>query len=191
MRQSAKNLWLPLVVVAAMSAWGCQSPTDSSDTIDVDDFVDSSVSPSPTNAEEATDGRTYRVVRGNNQPDDIIAYKYKTTFHVSLTLNSNALDDDVDLEFPVKLSSATAKVEQASGGIVTPPTGSETEHYESVVSNSTGSSFSGANSTLQMDFDVWYSLPSAKKEALVTVSFVLTDDDSVSFTKTVKVLINP
>lgn len=192
MRQSARRVYLPMLfAAAALSLWGCQSPTESSDTIEVDDFVDSSVSPSTATAVESTDGRTYRIVRGNNQPDDILAFQYKTAFRLSITVNSNAADDDVDLTFPVKITSVTAKVEQASGGIVTPATGGDVEHFESVVSGSTGNEFGAVNSSVSMNYEVWYTLPSKNKEALITVSVVLTDDDSTSFTKTVKVLVQP
>jgi hypothetical protein len=191
MRLSSRRLFLPLLLVAAASFCGCQSPTESSDTVDVDDFVESSVTPSPAAAVESPDGRTYRIVRGNNQPDDILAFQYKTSFRLAITINANALDDDVDLAFPVKITSMTAKVEQASGGIVTPATGGEVEHFESVVSGSTGNQFGAVNNSVSMNYEVWYTLPSRNKEALITVSVVLTDEDSTSFTKTVKVLVQP
>jgi len=191
MRPSTRYAILPLMFAAAALLSACQSPTDSSDTLDVDDFVDSSVTPSTASAVTSTDGRSYRVVRGNNQPDDIYAYQYKTSFRVTVTINKNAADDDIDLSFPVTVTSISAKVEQASGGIVTPPTGSDAEHYESVLSGSTGSTFSGTNSSVAFTEDVWYSLPSKGKEALVTVTISFKDDDSKTFTKTVTVLVNP
>src|SRR5687768_9114801 len=94
---------------------GCQSPTDPDETLDVDDILDLSVAPNPATASEATDGRTYRVVRGNNQPDEILPYDWFTSFVVTATLNSNANDDDIDLEFPIDLTSVTVVVKQASG----------------------------------------------------------------------------
>jgi hypothetical protein len=191
MRQSSRYAILPIMFAAAALLSACQSPTDSSDTLEVDDFVDSSVTPSTATAAASTDGRTYRVVRGNNQADDIFAYDFKTTFRVTVTVNKNAADDDVDLSFPVTITSISAKVEQASGGIVTPPTGSDSEHYESVLTQSTGSTFSGTNASVSFNEDVWYSLPSKGKEALITITISFKDDDSKTFTKTVKVLVNP
>ena len=47
----------------------------------------------------------------------------------AVTLNTP--DKNVTVTFPVKISSATIKVQQASGGIITPPTGSDVEHYAS------------------------------------------------------------
>lgn len=192
MSTRTRATWLPLALMLSTVMLGaCQSPTESSDTLEVDDFVDSAVTPEPTTAEAATDGRTYRVVRGNNQPDDIYKYAFKTSFRVSVTINKNAADDDVDLQFPVEITSITAKVEQASGGIVTPPTGGDIEHYDSVMSNSTGTTFGGTNTSTSFNYDVWYSLPSGGKEALVSVTVSFKDDDGQTFSKTVKVKVAP
>jgi hypothetical protein len=182
-------LMLGLLVFGSFALSGCQSPSDTDETLDVDDFVDSSVTPDPASAQVAGD-RTYRVVRGNNQPDDILAYDWKSSFAVTLTINGNALDDDIDLEFPVEITSATVKIQQASGGIVTPPTGGDTEHYESVITQSTTNKFNAANSSATMNFDVWYDLPSLKSEALATVTISFKDDDGQTFSKEVTVRIN-
>lgn len=188
MKRPMRVLCLPALLVSAALAGACQSPTSTdTDTLDVDDFVDATVSPSPAAAQASTDGKTYRLVRGNNQPDDILAYDWKTTISVAVTLNSNAASDDVDLEFPATILSATAKVEQASGGIVSPPTGGESEHYESVLVSSTGNSFAAPNITQTMVFDIWYDLPSLRKEALVTFTVSMKDEDGATFTKTASV----
>ena len=44
-----------------------------------------------------------------------------TSLTISFKLNSNATSEDVDLAFPVGITSATAKVQQAAGGIISPP----------------------------------------------------------------------
>lgn len=190
MFRSAKVLMFGLVFVAALGANACQSPSDTDDSLDVDDFVDSSVSPDPATGAVCTDGRTYRVVRGNNQPDDILAYDWKSSFAVTVTLNSNANDDDIDIEWPVEISSASVKIQQASNGIVNPPTGSDTEHYESVITATSTNKFTAANQSATIWFDVWYDLPSLKSEALATVTVTFVDDDGVSFSKNVDVRIN-
>jgi hypothetical protein len=190
MRRLATGVALAAACACALVLGGCQSTSDSDDTLDVDDFVDSSVSPSPATAAESTDGRTYRVAR-NDTVDDVLTFSYVTTFAVTLTINSNATDDDVDLSFPVELQSCSGIVEQASGGIVTEPTNGETEHYDSVILSSTGSTFSGVNTSQTLNFKVWYTLPSALKEALVTVTCSFKDSDDVTFSKKVKVLVNP
>jgi hypothetical protein len=179
-----------MVLLAACVTWACQSPTDHDETIDVDDFVEVAVAPNPAVAAESR-GRTYRVVRGNNQPDEILEFDWKTTFTLTVTLNQNAADSDLDLAFPVTLTSATAKVEQASGGIVSPPTGGEVEHYESVIVQASSNSFPGASSSNTMTFDVWYDLPSLRREALITVSLAFRDDEGTSFTKIAEVRVAP
>jgi hypothetical protein len=181
---------LILTLSTALVCAACQSPTDPDDTIGVDDFVDGSISPDPVNAIESPDGKTYRVPR-NNEPDEIRLYDWKATFSASVRLNDTANDKDLDLAFPVKIASIGVTVQQASGGIVTPPTGGDTVHSEYVVRDSSGSRFSGANTANNCNIDVWYDLPSLRKEALITVSIGLVDDDGRAFTKTIDVKVNP
>ncbi len=169
---------------------GCQNPTSSSSSVSVDDYVDASVTPSPATAETST-GKTYRVVRGNNQPDDILDYQFVTSFGITITLNGRADDKDVDLAFPVKLTAVTVVVHQASGGIVSAPTGGETEHYDFVITSSTGSAFSVVNTSQTTNLTVWYTLPDALREALVAVTFAFEDSDGTQFTKTVDVQVAP
>jgi hypothetical protein len=167
----------------------CQSPTDPDDTVDVDDFLEISAAPNPAIADVATDGKTYRVVRGNNQPDEILAYDWKTSFTLTLTLNSKADDDDV-LEFPVDLTTVSVVVKQASGGIVTPPSGGEVEYYQSVTQASSNR-FAAVNTSNTIAFEVWYDLPSLRKEALVTVNLAFKDNNGKTFTKAYDVRVAP
>ena len=135
-------------------------------------------------------GKTYRIVRGNNQPDDILRYDWKARFTVNLTLNDQA-DDDDNLTFPIDVTSATVKVQQASGGIVNPPTGGDVEHFEYVLSQASSSRFGGINTSNSMALDVWYDLPSLQKEALVTVTVSFKDADGVVFSKAIDVKVAP
>lgn len=189
MKVHARGVAVSLLLVGALCLAGCQS-SDDDDTLDVDDFVDSSVTPEPATAVASTDGKTYRVER-NELPDDVLEFSYTTTFAMTLTLNSNATDEDVDLSFPVELQSCSAIVEQAADGIVTEPTNGEVEHYDSVITSSTGLSFSGVNTSQTLNYKVWYTLPSGLKEALVTVTCTFQDSDDVGFSKKVKVRVNP
>jgi hypothetical protein len=184
------GLLLLLLAGATLLTGACQSPTESTDTFEVDDFLVTSVTPDPATAQASTDGKTYRVVRGNNQPDDILAYDWKTTFVLSLTLNDKA-DDDDNLTFPIDVTSATVKVQQASGGIVNTPTGGDVEHYEYVLSGASSSRFTGINTSNSMTFDVWYDLPSLRKEALITVTVTFKDTDGVTFSKSIDVKVAP
>lgn len=183
LRVCALLLFVPLMLA-------CQSPTDPDDTLDVDDILDLSVAPNPAVAAAATDGRTYRVVRGNNQPDEILAYDWFTTFTITATLNEQANDEDADLEFPVDLTSVSVAVKQASGGIVSPPSGGESEHYFHVTEASTNR-YPSANSSVSIKLDVWYDLPSLRKEALILVTMNFQDDDGKTFSKAYDVRVAP
>jgi multisubunit Na+/H+ antiporter MnhF subunit len=190
------RVWkIGVAVMAAMAATmfmsACQSPTDPDDIIGVDDFVEASVSPDPALAAESPDGKTYRVVRGNNQPDEILAYDWKTTFITTIRLNDQANDKDLDLAFPVDITAVSVGVKQASGGIVTPPTGGEIEHSEFLVGQSSGNRFAAANTANNFMLDVWYDLPSLRREALITVTIGLKDSENRAFTKTIDVKVAP
>ena len=172
-----------LLVAVALSAAGCQSPTDPDDVVQFDDAVDVTVSPNPIVADTATGGRTYRVVRGNNQPDDVLAYDWHAVFTTTMSLTNTATNDDVDVAFPIRITATTVVVKQASGGIVTAPTGGETEKYEFVIAASGGNSIPSVSTPLSTTFEVWYDLPSLRREAVITVSFSFVDADNATFTK--------
>ena len=178
-------------LLAATVIGGCQKASDPDDVISYDEIIDVTSNPTPIVAAAATDGKTYRVVRGNNQPDEIVPYDWHTTFGVSVVFNGNANDDDIDLAWPVKLTATTLTVKQASGGIVTPPTGGETEKYEFVTLSASGNQLAAAGSPVHLNFEAWYDLPSLKKEAVVTVAFSFTDDDGRSFQKSEDILVAP
>jgi hypothetical protein len=189
--RARRTLMLPAMLFAAALLGACQSAEDSTDTLDVDDFCDGTATPNPATAVANPDGNTYRVVRGNNQPDDIYTYTYKVTFGLSVSLNSTSLDDDVDLEFPVDLTTTSVQVNQASNGIVVTATGSDTEHYESMMLSASAKTIAKVDGVINMNWAVWYSLPSGGKEALITLTLNFKDDDGVTFAKTVKVNVNP
>jgi len=164
----------------------CQSPTDPNTTTD---FIDTAVSPDPATAAGPT-GRFYTIKGDSNTPDQVLEYDWRTTFTVTVTLNSHATDKNVDVTFPVKLTSATVRVQQASGGIITPPTGGDVEHYD-FVSQASSNRFAAVNSSVSMTFDVWYDLPSLRKESLVNVNLTFSDDDGVTFSQSVEVNVAP
>lgn len=177
-------------LVMLLSA-GCQSPTDPDDVVQFDDAVDVSVSPNPIQADTVTGGRTYRVVRGNNQPDDILPYDWHAVFTTTLSLNQNATNDDVDVAFPIRITATTVVVKQASGGIVTTPTGGETEKHEFVINASSGNSMTAIDTPLTTTFEIWYDLPSLRREAVVTVTFAFVDQDNATFSKSVDFNVAP
>jgi hypothetical protein len=175
---------LQLVLLATGLSWACQSPTSTTPTTD---FIVATASPNPATANGPT-GRFYTFVSTNNQPSEQREYDWRANFTIAVTLNSP--DKNVNVTFPVKITSATVKVQQASGGIITPPTGSDVEHYEFEFTTSTNT-FAGAGSTGNMNFNVWYDLPNLKREGLATVSLVFTDNVGASFSKSVEVPLAP
>lgn len=189
-----KRQVVSVFMVAAFAAAGaaCESPTDPDDVdqIGVDDFVESQVTPDPIVA-ATSDGRTYRVVRGNNQPDEILAYDWLASFQVAVTITEAVEDEDLDLEFPLTITAATVKIEQASGGIVNPPTGGQVEYHESILRSTSSNRFDGPNTTNTLAFDVWYDLPSLRKEAVVTMTIGFKDNDGRTFQKVTTANIAP
>ncbi len=181
------------VCAMSMSLGGCQSPTSASSSFDVDDFVDATTAPNPTTASESTDGRTYRVVRGNNQPDDILPFQFIASYNVTLTFNANSTNDSNDISFPVTITAAAAKVEQASGGIVTAPSGGEVEHYDAVILSSSTNTIAQVGAGAEMVFKVWYALPNKGREALITQTIAMKDssDSPKTFAKEVTIRVAP
>lgn len=172
-----------LMAVLVMGA--CQSPTDPDD---IPDLIDATVSPDPATATGPT-GKFYKVEGDDNTPDEMREYDWKSTFTLGVTLTEDANDKDVGLELPLRVTAATVKVQQASGGIVTPPTGGEAERYEFVIAQASANRFVAANTSLDMTFDVWYDLPSLRKEALITVTLSFTDESGAAFTEAVEVTV--
>ena len=77
------------------------------------------------------------------------------------------------------------------GGIITPPTGSETEHSEYVTLGASGNSMPAVGSSIALTFEIWYDLPSQRKEAVVQVVYSFEDADGTQFTKQVSVTVAP
>lgn len=177
--------------VLLIAVAGCQSPTNPDDVVRFDEIVDVRASPDPIIADDATGGRTYRVVRGNNQPDEILPYDWHATFSASVSFNDKANDNDVDIDYPVRITSTTLTVKQASAGIITPPTSPEKEYFEFVTLHATGNQLADANAVVALTFETWYDLPSLRKEAVITLQFTFVEDDGNSFQKSVDLTVAP
>jgi hypothetical protein len=175
------------VLLGTVGLLACQSPTDPDE---VTDFIDVTVSPDPAGAVGPT-GRTYKVEGDGDDPDEIREYDWKATFTLTVTLTEDAQAENVELDFPVDITAATVRVQQASGGIITPPTGGETERYDFVIAQATSNRFVGINNPIDMTFEVWYDLPSLRKEALVNVTLSFEDDSGATFTEVVPVRVAP
>ncbi|HEU4686974.1 MAG TPA: hypothetical protein VFS23_01360, partial [Vicinamibacterales bacterium] len=87
MVHAVRRLFLGLATLAIA---GCQSPTDPSDVVRYDEVVDVTAAPDPIVADTTTGGRTYRIVRGNNQPDEILPYDWHAVFSATVSFNNNA-----------------------------------------------------------------------------------------------------
>jgi hypothetical protein len=183
-------VWVWMFAVM-LSAGACQSPTDPDDVIDYDEVVDVAATPEPIIADTNSGGRSYRVVRGNNQPDEILLYDWHAVVSTTLTFNSNANDSDVDIDFPVKITATTVAVKQASGGIITPPTGTDTEKSEFVILSTSSNQLTAIGSPTTTTFEIWYDLPSLRKEAVVVVTFSFTDNDGTVFQKVREITVAP
>lgn len=168
----------------------CQSPTDPSETgPSVDEFVDVAISPDPIVAEPSPDGKAYKVV-----VDDVTQtrlYDWKATFNLTLRLNDEANDKDLDLEWPVDITSATFTPGQATGGIRNAPPAGEVEYSVSEIVAATGNRYNAANSSQTLTIDLWYDFPNLKKEALVTVNVAFKDANGKTFTRTGEFRIAP
>ena len=180
-----------VIIAAAVAADACQNPNDPTDTINYSEALDITVTPDPIVADNQTGGKTYRVVRGNNQPDELLPYDWHSVFSSTLTLNNNATNEDLDLDFPIRITGATLSVKQATAGIVTPPSGGETEKFEYVPLSATSNQFGAVNTPISLTFEMWYDLPSLRKESVVTLTYSLVDNDGTSFQRIVDFNVAP
>ncbi|MCC6165509.1 MAG: hypothetical protein IT182_19355 [Acidobacteria bacterium] len=181
-----------LVVFAALSVLpGCQSPTSPDSTTSYADAVTITAAPDPIIADSDTGGRTYRVVRGNNQPDEILPYRWHGVFATTLAMNSTANDSKLDIDWPVRVTATQLTMKQASAGIITPPTGSETERSEFVTLGATGNAMTNVGAGITLTFEMWYDLPSQRREAVAQVTFSFEDADGTAFSKSVNVAVAP
>ena len=190
-RYSQSAAALVFLGAAALAAASCQNPNDPSDTVDYSEALEITVNPDPIVADTATGGKLYRVVRGNNQPDELLPYDWHAVFTSTLVLNANANSEDLDLDFPIRVAGATLTVKQATGGIITPPSGSETEKFDYVPLSASSNQFPGISSPITLAFEVWYDLPSLRKESVVTLTYSFVDNDGTSFQRAVDFNVAP
>jgi hypothetical protein len=172
----ALKILLPLLAAAALGA--CSSPTESSPEFD----VTFTATPDPATASGPT-GVQYKVTNA----DDTVSYyeyDYRTSFTVTIHENAGmALD----------ITSINLKIEQATGGIVIPPSGGDQVYYK--FNSSAVTNHINPKGTADAGFDVWYDLPNQGREALVTVSFAFEyekdSSNTYTYSDTFKVKIAP
>jgi hypothetical protein len=176
-------------MAAMVLACACQSPTDPDDVIGVDEYLEITASPDPVNADASPDNKTYTVVV--NDVTERRVYDWKASFAVVARLNEKADDDDLDFTWPIDMTSATFKVDQATGGIRNPPTGGEVEHSEVTIVHSTGNRYANAGSQQTLSLDLWYDLPNLRKEGLIVATLSFRDADGRTFSRAVDIRIAP
>ena len=180
------------VLLSALAAVGCQNPTDPTDTIRFDEAVDIAANPDPITADDQTGGRTYRIVRGNNQPDDILAYDWHTVFSANISLNANADDDDLDIDYPGPRRRHHA--DHQAGDRRHRDAAERQRQREVRVRHArapAATSSTRINTPITLSFEAWYDLPSLRKEAIVQVSASFVDDDGSAFQKVVDIKVAP
>lgn len=171
------------VCAVLVAAAACENPTEPDDPID---FVDATSSPDLLSAAGPT-GKIYKVAGTDDKPDQFFEYDWKTSFTLTVKINSDFRETNYDL--PVTVTAVNVKVQQASGGIVILPSG-DIEHSEFTM-HSNGNLISAIDGTVSMVFDVWYDLPNVPKEALLTITISFKDADNRTFTEVKEVRVLP
>jgi hypothetical protein len=166
----------PVLAVAWLAA--CNAPTSSTPTFD----VTLTANPDPVNATGPT-GVQYKVTN----PDNTVSYyEYDWRANFTVTIKENA-------GLALDITQLDAKVQQATGGIVIPPSGGEQIYYK--FTSSAVVNHVNAKGSADVGFDIFYSLPNGGREALVTVSFAFkytdTDGNEYQYSKTLDVKVSP
>jgi hypothetical protein len=172
----ALKILLSLSAAAGLAA--CSSPTES----EPDFTVTFAANPDPAVASGPT-GVQYKVTNA----DDTVSYyeyDYRTSFTVTISESAGmALD----------ITSINLTVQQATGGIVIPPSGGDSVYYK--FNSSAATNHVNAKGSADVGFDVWYDLPNQGREALLTVSFTFDyedeDDNTYTYSDTYKVKVAP
>lgn len=150
----------PLALLSLSACGGDSNGSDVSGSTTSGATVSHTVSPDPAPATPSSDPN----------------YQWHTSFTVTLTETAGVA---------ATVRSLAADLQQAAGGIViTPPTGLDESFRFQVTASGNRLDAKG---TIVVDFDFLYTLPNGGREALVTVSFNIVDDQGVQQTKTVQV----
>jgi hypothetical protein len=63
--------------------------------------------------------------------------------------------------------------------------------FEFITLNATGNQLGGTNQPVSLSYEVWYDLPSLRKEAVVTMAVSFVDNDGTTFQKSVDFTVAP
>jgi len=138
-----------------------------------------SPSPSPSPVTVTVSGVTASGDTATASPSSDSGYTWSARFTVTLAETAGTA---------ATVRSLAANLQQAAGGIViTPPTG-QSEKFRFEVN--AGTNALGANGSLPLDFQFFYTLPNGGRQALVTVTFNLNDANgaAIQVSATVKVV---
>jgi len=176
MPRSTRAAVLASTAVMLVACSSLSNPTATTEKVDL------TANPNPTSALPSS-GVFYTIVGDATHPDQTKPYPWQTQFSVNMSETAG-----VGLD----ITSISVKVQQAAGGIITPPTNGEIEHYQ-FTSQSSGNRLEGRGQAV-VGFNVWYALPNQGREAVVTVIVTFLDKkdvtnltDDVSFTNQVTV----
>jgi hypothetical protein len=173
----ALEILLPALAVACLGA--CDSPTES-DSVEFD--VAFTATPDPAVASGPT-GVQYKVTNA----DDTVSY-YEYDWRAPFTVN---VKDNAGMALDI--TSINLTVQQATGGIVIPPSGGDQVYYK--FNSSAVTNHINANGSADIGFDVWYDLPNQGREALITLSFSFEyedeDEDVYTYSETFAVKVGP
>jgi len=159
---SLSVLWLP----------GCDKTTSTTSSAATFSAV-----PATATAVASTSGKTFTVLGDSTHPDRIIAYPWQTSFTVNITET---------VGIGRKITGVSIKVQQASGGVIMMPTGTDIEHYDYL--SQVANNYIAGKGTGTVTFNpVWYWLPNGGREAVVTTTFSFLDDNNSSFSESTTV----
>jgi hypothetical protein len=163
---------LPLLAAAWLG--GCSSPTSSTSTLS----VTLTNTPDPASASGPT-GVQYKVTNADSTVS-YYEYQYRTVFNVTIQETGGlALD----------ITALNCTVQQAAGGIVITPSGGDQIYFK--FNSTAATNHINAKGTATVGFDVYYTLPSGGKEALITVAFTFQDSDKNTYSQTLGVKVAP
>jgi hypothetical protein len=160
-------------VVALSSAGvapGCKTPTEIEE-----ETIILTVAPSPV-AVAALRGVFYTIKGDETHPDEVREYDWKASFTVTAH-DEKGLDG-------LKITGITVALQPAAGGIVFNPR-SDTVYFDYNI-QAAGNDVPKNGST-SVNIEVWYDLPNAGREALLTVSLGFIDEDKLAYTESVEV----
>ena len=125
----------------------------------------------------ASSGKTFTILGDSTHADRIITYPWQTSFTVSITETAGV---------GRKITGVTIKVQQATGGVIMVPTGTDQEHYDYLAQVANASIPAKGTGTVALN-PVWYWLPNGGREAVVTMTFSFLDDNDSSFSESTTV----